>query len=55
MVKSETRRDPCLKIQDRDLKALTKSETETLYQENRARDFILQKSEPVPKTVSSET
>ena len=55
MVKSETRRDPCLKIRDRDLKALTKSDPETLYQENRARDFILRKSEPVSKTVRSET
>ena len=27
-------RDPHLKIRDRDLKALTKSEPETLYQEN---------------------
>ena len=45
MVKSETRRDPCLKIRDRDLKALTKSEPETLYQENRAQDFTLRKSE----------
>ena len=52
---SPSRRDPCLKIQDRDLKALTKSEPETLYQENRARDFILQKSEPVSKTVRSQT
>ena len=52
---SPRRRDPCLKIRDRDLKALTKSEPETLYQENRAPDFILRKSEPVPKTVSSET
>ena len=48
-------RDPCLKIRDRDLQALTKSEPKTLYQENRARDFILRKSEPVPKTVSSGT
>ena len=28
---SPRRRDPCLKIRDRDLKALTKSEPETLY------------------------
>ena len=47
-------RDPCLKIRDRDMQALTKSEPETLYQDNRARDFILRKSEPVPKTVRSE-
>ena len=40
---SPIRRDPCLKIRDRDLKVLTKSEPETLYEENRARDFILQK------------
>ena len=52
---SPRRRDPCLIIRDRDLKALTKSEHETLYQENRARDFILRKSEPVSKTVRSET
>ena len=52
---SPRRRDPCLKIREQDLKALTKSEPETLYQENRARDFILRKSEPVPKTVCSET
>ena len=58
MVKSEIRRDaenPCLKIRDRDLKVLTKSERETLYEENRARDFILRKSEPVSKIVRSET
>ena len=47
---SPRRRDPCLKIRDRDLKVLTKSEPETLHQENRARDFILRKSEPVSKT-----
>ena len=52
---SQRRRDPCLKIRDRDLKALTKSEPETLYQDNQARDFILQKFEPVSKTVRSET
>ena len=33
---SPRRRDPCLKIRDRDLKALTESDPETLYQENRA-------------------
>ena len=48
-------RDPHLKIRDRDLKALTKSEPESLCQENRARDFILRKSDPVSKTVGSET
>ena len=37
------RRDPCLKIRDRDWKVLTKSEPETLYKENRPRDFILRK------------
>ena len=42
---SPRRRDPCLKIQDRDLKVLTKSEPETLNEVNRARDFILRKSE----------
>ena len=42
---SPRRRDPCLKIRDRDLKVLTKSEPETLYEVNRARDFILRKSE----------
>ena len=52
---SPRRRDPCLKIWDRDLKAWTKSEPESLCQENRARDFILRKSEPVSKTVGSET
>ena len=52
---SPRRRDPYLKIRDRDLEALTKSEPETLYQENRARDFILRKSEPVSKSVGSET
>ena len=52
---SPRRRDPCLKIRDRDLKVLTKSEPETLTEENRARDFILRKSEPVSKTVRSET
>ena len=52
---SPRRRDPCLKIRVRDLKALTKSEPKTLYQENRARDFSLRKTELVPKTVSSET
>ena len=38
------RRDPCLKIRDRDLKVLKNSEPETLYKENLARDFILRRS-----------
>ena len=38
----------------RDLKVLTKSEPETLYEENLARDFILRKSEQVSKTVCGE-
>ena len=50
---SPRRRDPCLKIQDRDLKASTKSDPETLYQENQAQDFILRKSEPVSKTFAA--
>ena len=52
---SPRRRDPYLKIRDQDLEALTKSEPETLYQENRARDLILRKSEPVSKSIGSET
>ena len=49
-------RDPCLKLRERDLNVLTKSYLEALYEENRARDFILRKSEPVSKTdVRSET
>ena len=52
---SPRRRDPCLKIRDRDLKVLTKSDPETLYLENRTRDFILRKSEPVSKTVRNQT
>ena len=63
MVKSETCQDaetprhcdPCLKIRDRDLKVLTKFEPETQYEEDRARKFILRKSEPVASTVRSET
>ena len=46
---SPRRRDPCLKIRARDLNALTKSEPETLYQENRARDFILR----IPKLLAA--
>ena len=34
---SPRRRDPCLKIRDRDLKALTKSEPETSFCENLSR------------------
>ena len=52
---SPRRRHPCLKIWDWGLKAWTKSEPESLCQENQARDFILRKSEPVSKTVGSET
>ena len=50
---SPRRRDPYLKIRDRDLKALTKSEPESLCQENRARDFIFRKSDPVPKLLAA--
>ena len=46
---SPRRRDPCLKIRDRDLKALTKSELETLYQENRARDLFCENLSRFPK------
>ena len=37
---SPRRRDPCLKIRDRDLKLLTKSQPETLYEEIRAPDWF---------------
>ena len=55
MVKSKTHWDPCLKIRAWDLKVLTKFEPEALCKENWARDFTLQKSEPVSKPVRSET
>ena len=56
MAKSETHRDPetlVWKSETDTWKLLTKSEPKTLYEENRTRDFILQKSELFSKTVFS--
>ena len=52
---SPRRRECCSKIWDRNLKVLTKSEPKSPYEENRTRDFILQKSKLVLKTICSET
>ena len=44
MAKSETRRN--------DKTLVWKSETETVYEENRDHDFVLRKSQPVLKTAA---
>ena len=46
---------PLFENRDRDSKVSTKSEPETLYEENRARDFIMRNSEQASKTYCSET